>query len=210
MSQRGPYDSSSDLIVQMLQGVQGSINQVHGKIDSFHSELRDHYREDAEGFAGVNGQVASLRERLTKVETNDARDDQERVAGFSTNGTGRHRVVPEQDAREIVIPTPPAGMPVDIRIGKRHSSRPPMLSWLGKSIAKAAGSGIGKAAGAVALIGVGVLGRHIAQPAPETKIVTVEVPASASVAPVATAPVVAATSPAPSASADAGKTRNAR
>lgn len=176
---------------------------LHTKVDGIGTELRGHYRDDADGFADVHGAVSDLRERVAKVETNDARDAQDRV-----NGTGRHQVVPERgDVREIVIPTPPHGVPVNIRIGKQTHSTPPVVSWFVKSIGKAASSGIGKAVGALALIGVGVLGHHVAQPVGETKIVTVEVPApQPPPAPVATVPVVNYT-PAASASStpDAGR-----
>src|SRR5208337_748747 len=189
--------SSPDLLVQLVRDMReetrDGIERLDKRFDALDGDIKQHARDDNAGFAAVRGEIGQVRQEHSATAQTVAKIVGERnaEATFGPNGTGRHTVVPDKSANEIVIPTPPMGVPVEVRIGARHSrSIPPIMSWIAKAASSSVGTSIGKAAGAAALIGVGALAHHVAQPLGETKVVTVEVPAPSPPAAIATAPVV--------------------
>jgi hypothetical protein len=181
---------------------------LHGKIDRMDGALKDHAHDDQHAVSLVRGEIADVREEHAKTaqtvakivgeRTVEARAEEASFFNGGTNGTGRHRLVSEHGA-EFVIPTPPLGVPMSLRIGKSDSLKPPaILRWVAKAFGGTAGKIVGGALVTVAA-GVGGAWFHATVTPPETRFV--QIPAqpppvlSANPVVIVPAPVVAATAP---------------
>ena len=178
------------------------ITSLDGKFDRLDEKLEDHARELRGEIAAVRDGHARTAEKVAKIIGERAGEER----AFGANGTGRFNVVPEHGSNPqlgsaMFIPTPPAGVPMELKYGRKsESSRPPaVLRWVAKAFGGTAGKIIGGAL-VTAAAGVGGAWFHAAIVPVETRIV--QVPASTSVAvaaPVATVSQVAVESAAASA-----------
>ena len=128
--------------------------------------------------ASTKGLNAILTRKLPKIEgerTVEARVEEASFFNVGTNGTGRHRVVSE-NGDTFVLPTPPAGVPMELKYGKRESKPPAVVKWLGKALGKAVEGTAGKMVAATlgaAVAGIGGAYFHAAVTPTETRIVQI-------------------------------------
>jgi len=208
------------LLLDVRTDVREGFQMLHGKLDKLDDKIDDHARDDDHAQTLLRGEIADVREEhaqtardLAKIQgerTVEARAEEASFFAVGTNGTGRHRLVSEQGA-EFVIPTPPAGVPMSLRIGKKDSSRPPAaIRWVAKAFGSTAGKIIGGAL-VTAFAGVGGAWFHAAVTPPETHIVQIPAPPppvlSANPVVIVSAPVMAATA---DAALDAGSARSSK
>jgi hypothetical protein len=187
---------------------------LHGKIDRMDESLKDHSHDDQHAILLVRGEIADVRDEHAKTaqtvakivgeRTVEARAQEDAFFNGGTNGTGRHRLVSEHGA-EFVIPTPPAGMPMSLRIGKSDSLKPPaVLRWIAKAFGGTAGKIVGGAI-VTAAAGIGGAWFHAAVTPPETRLVQIPAQAppvlSANPVVIVSAPVIAVSAPLPDAGA---------
>lgn len=159
--------------------------QIHSRLERIEESNKDHAYNDEHGFMLVRGEIADVRSqhaetarKLAKIEgerTVEARVEEASFFNVGTNGTGRHRVVSE-NGDTFVLPTPPAGVPMELKYGKRESKPPAVVKWLGKALGKAVEGTAGKMVAATlgaAVAGIGGAYFHAAVTPTETRIVQI-------------------------------------
>jgi len=172
-----------------------------------HKKLMEHTAHDDQRFNTVQETLSEHAERIAKVEQSanqlsqaDLADRQaQHAAAWGSNGTGRFQAVPP--APQMAVPTPPMGMPaINIEVNgsdrsrssSRRDSKGPLSGFTSETL-KAVGKKIGPYIGVILVAWAG--GHFVTAPAAQTRVVTVEVPAS-----VAPPPATVAYAPAASAS----------
>ena len=178
-----------------------SFGQMHTRLERIEDANERHARDDEQGFLLVRGEVADVRDEHARTAQKVAEIIGERKveakveAAFNASGTGRFNVVPERGSGPqmggggMFIPTPPAGVPIELKYGKHDSKPPAVVKWLSKSIGKLVEGTAGKLVfGSLATLSAGLCGAyfHAAVVPPVTHIVQV----SASPPPVVIPPPV--------------------
>ena len=195
-------ESHPDMLVQLLGEVRNdmrdmrketreSFGQVHTRLERIEDANEKHAYNDDQGFSLVRGEIAEVRDEHAKTAQKLAKIEGERTveakveAAFGPNGTGRFNAVPERGsgpqagAAGMYIPTPPAGVPMEFKIGKRESKPPAVVKWLGKAIGKAVEGTAGKMVAATltaVVAGVGGAYFHAAVTPPVTHLVQIPAP----------------------------------
>jgi hypothetical protein len=174
------------LLLDVRADVRGGFSTVHERLDRLDNKIDAHAHDDQHMISVVRGEIADVRDEHTKTardlakiqgeRTVEARVEEASFFNGGTNGTGRHRLVNEH-GDSFVIPTPPAGVPMSLHIGKSQSTKPPaIVKIFSKAFESTAGKLIGGALmAAVAAVGGGFF--HAAVTPTETKIVQIPVTA---------------------------------
>lgn len=177
---------------------------IRSEISAVRSEVNGHVSSVRAEVSTARGEINALGQRVASLEGKDQGEEkarEEAVVGgfFGPNGTGRFNKLPSSpdlsqysaaaagmtppfgtQVPQMVIPTPPVGVPVEVRIGmqEKHSSIPPVISWLARLFRRMFRSTAGKIGTGVGILMAGWLTRHVMDPIFEPAPKPVNAPAT--------------------------------
>ena len=82
-----------------------TLRAIKMQVDSYERRFRAHVANTEKQFREHSGEIAKIKERIAKVETNDERDAEERTGRFSSTPSGIHIPIGQPTpSRPIAVP----------------------------------------------------------------------------------------------------------